>query len=78
VSLTVNGSSRDRFDVVVIPHTLRATTLADLEPGQDANLEVDVLARYVARMLEVPGVQAGVDADQRLRDTLKAAGFISK
>jgi riboflavin synthase len=77
VSLTVNDASRDRFEVVVIPHTLDKTTLVDLEPGQDANLEVDVLARYVARMLSAPGSQAGSEADERLRGALKAAGFIA-
>jgi riboflavin synthase len=76
VSLTVNAVSRDRFDVVIVPHTLGATTLADLDPGQDANLEVDVLARYVARILELPGA-AGAEADRRLLETLKTAGFVS-
>jgi riboflavin synthase len=77
VSLTVNGAALDRFDVAIIPHTLEATALVDLEPGQEANIEVDVLARYVARMLEVPPVRAGDDADKRLLETLTAAGFIS-
>lgn len=77
VSLTVNDASRNRFEVVVIPHTLEKTTLADLKPGQDVNLEVDVLARYVARMLSAPAARAGSEADDRLLDTLKAAGFIS-
>ena len=41
------------FEVAIIPHTLDATTLGDLSPGDRVNLEVDLLARYVARMLEV-------------------------
>jgi len=76
VSLTVNGASSDRFDVVIVPHTQWATTLADLEPGQEANLEVDVLARYVARVLEMPAPPQGSD-DERLLAKLRAAGFIS-
>ena len=53
VSLTVNHVSAHDFDVVIVPHTLRATTLVDLSVGAPVNLEVDVLARYVARHLEV-------------------------
>lgn len=76
-SLTVNHASGGRFDVVVIPHTLQATTLGDLEPGQEANLEVDVLARYVASILGVPAPEASAEADERLFAKLAAAGFIS-
>lgn len=53
VSLTVNGVGGEAFDVMLIPHTLKKTTLADLRPGATVNLEVDVLARYVARLIEV-------------------------
>jgi riboflavin synthase len=53
VSLTVNGASADRFDVVLVPHTRDRTSLDGLPVGAKVNLEVDVLARYVARMLEV-------------------------
>jgi riboflavin synthase len=52
VSLTVAELHDDAFGVALIPHTLTATTLADLEPGQAVNLEVDVLAKYVERLLE--------------------------
>ncbi|MBI1360517.1 MAG: riboflavin synthase [Alphaproteobacteria bacterium] len=41
------------FEVAVIPHTLQVTTLGGLTPGDRVNLEVDMLARYVARMLEL-------------------------
>lgn len=41
------------FEVAVIPHTLQVTTLGALTPGDRVNLEVDALARYVARMLEL-------------------------
>lgn len=51
VSLTVNAIHGDGFDLLLIPHTLAATTLSLLAPGQTRNLEVDVLARYVARVL---------------------------
>ena len=39
------------FTVALIPHTLAETTLGDLEPGREVNLEVDVLAKYVERLL---------------------------
>jgi riboflavin synthase len=51
VSLTVNRVVRDEFEVNLIPHTLKVTTLARLEPGAKVNLEVDLIARYVERML---------------------------
>lgn len=52
VSLTVNWVRDGRFAVNVIPHTLKATTLGRLEPGDRVNLEIDLLARYVARLLD--------------------------
>lgn len=51
VSLTVNHVEADLFEVNLIPHTLAVTTLARLAPGAKANLEVDLIARYVERML---------------------------
>jgi riboflavin synthase len=50
-SLTVAGLDDDGFAVALIPHTLAATTLGDLDPGAPVNLEVDVLAKYVERLL---------------------------
>jgi len=52
VSLTVNGVSGSRFDVNLIPHTLSVTTLGTLVPGARVNLEIDLVARYVERLLE--------------------------
>lgn len=51
VSLTVNGVDGEIFEVNLIPHTLEATTLSRLAPGVRVNLEVDLIARYVERML---------------------------
>jgi riboflavin synthase len=58
VSLTVNEVEGDRFSVLIIPHTLKATTFAALRPGAWLNLEVDLMARYAARLLQV--VPSGV------------------
>ena len=52
VSLTVNGVAGARFHVNLIPHTLAVTTLRRLVPGARVNLEVDLVARYVARYAE--------------------------
>jgi len=51
VSLTVNRVDGDQFEVNLIPHTLEVTTLSRLAPGTKVNLEVDLVARYVERML---------------------------
>jgi riboflavin synthase len=54
VSLTVNRVHGTEFEVNLIPHTLAVTTLARLAPGVKVNLEVDLIARYVERMLGSP------------------------
>jgi riboflavin synthase len=51
VSLTVNEVSETDFGVCIIPHTLVCTTFEDLQTGDRVNLEIDMLARYVARQL---------------------------
>ena len=53
VSLTVNEVNGARFGVNIIPHTLEATTFGNLRPNDHANMEVDVLARYVDRLRQV-------------------------
>jgi riboflavin synthase len=52
VSLTVTSVDADGFEVALIPHTLSVTTLGLLRPGDRVNLEFDVLAKYVERLLE--------------------------
>jgi riboflavin synthase len=52
VSLTVNEVGNDTFSVLIIPHTLAVTTLATLTVDDTVNLEVDLMARYAARLLE--------------------------
>lgn len=51
VSLTVAGVDEKSLEVALIPHTLQVTTLGSREPGDPVNLEVDVLAKYVERLL---------------------------
>jgi riboflavin synthase len=51
VSLTVNGASGNRFDVNLVPHTLEVTILGGYRPGSRVNLEVDIIARYLERLV---------------------------
>jgi riboflavin synthase len=55
VSLTVNETERETFSVLIIPHTLTVTTFGAIEVGDDLNLEVDQMARYAARLMEMRG-----------------------
>ena len=59
VSLTIAGLEPDAFAVALVPHTLEATTLGALASGDEVNLEVDVLAKYVERLLETRGLRSG-------------------
>jgi riboflavin synthase len=54
VSLTVNAVDGGTVSVLIIPHTLKVTTLGALAPGARVNIEVDQMARYAARLLENP------------------------
>jgi riboflavin synthase len=51
ISLTVNRCERDWFSVSIIPHTLQGTTLGDLKEGDLVNIEVDMIGKYVEKML---------------------------
>ena len=53
VSLTVNAVENGRFGIAIIPHTLTHTAFGDKKPGDGVNLEVDLFARYVARLMEM-------------------------
>lgn len=55
ISLTVNGIDGARFDVNIVPHTLAVTNLGSREAGDKVNLEVDVVARYLERLLQERG-----------------------
>ena len=51
ISLTVNGVRGVEFDVNIVPHTLAETTMGEFRPGRTFNLEVDIIARYLERLL---------------------------
>ena len=74
VSLTVNAVGRSWFEVNIVPHTLSETTLGVSEVGRTVNLEVDILARYLERLLS--GAEEGQGASQLTRELLSRSGFI--
>ena len=59
VSLTLAEVGRSTFQVAVIPHTLAVTTLGKINKGDEVNVEVDVLAKYVERLVRDPHAPAG-------------------
>ena len=60
VSLTVNSCSAGRFEVSIIPHTLQVTTLGRLKIGSRVNIEVDIIGKYVEKLLALqPSVSPG-------------------
>jgi riboflavin synthase len=73
VSLTVNGVDGRHFDLNIVPHTLAETTLDEFQPGRRVNLEVDLLARYLERLLL--GDQAAQSGGVGL-ELLAKSGFI--
>jgi riboflavin synthase len=82
VSLTVNAAGKDTFEVAIIPHTREKTTLGDLAVGSAANLEVDLLARYLARLLSARASSAddarevSARSDAAWLERLARAGFV--
>jgi riboflavin synthase len=78
VSLTIARAAANEIDISLVPFTLEKTTLARKRPGDGVNMECDVLARYIGRLLEtgeidkknIPGAAAG-----SLADSLERSGF---
>jgi riboflavin synthase len=69
VSLTVNAVREDRFSVNIIPHTREITVISEYARGTPVNIEVDMIARYLERLL-------AAGSDGLTLDTLKRHGFI--
>ncbi len=78
VSLTINRLDGDAVEIMLVPHTLAVTTLGERKVGDRVNLEVDVLARYVARQLEHAGILSTADPDARMMEALDKGGFLSR
>lgn len=78
VSLTVNAVAGAQFEVNIVPHTLAATTLGACAIGDRVNLEVDLIARYLERLLlrEETDAENSPDADALSADYLRLHGFL--
>ena len=66
VSLTVNSVNGSNFNVYIIPHTAKATIIGDYKIGEKVNIEIDMMARYIERLLDKPN--DGVITEKFLRD----------
>lgn len=73
ISLTVNSVNGVVFNVNIVPHTLQETTLADIKVGGQVNLEVDLLARYLERLLL--GDKAAKTESHVTEELLRNSGF---
>ena len=76
ISLTVNSVNGAAFSVNIVPHTLKETTLAEIKLGDKVNLEVDLLARYLERLLL--GEKAAQAHSAITEQFLHASGFLSE
>ena len=75
-SLTVNGIEASRFDVNIVPHTQQKTVFQYYQTGSRVNIEVDIIARYLERLLQ-GRTDAGKVKDQQMLETLIKSGFIN-
>ncbi|QIZ77569.1 riboflavin synthase [Ferrimonas lipolytica] len=73
VSLTINEVDGARFRLTIVPHTAGETTLIDLTPGDSVHLEVDLIARYLEKLMQP---QADVPASGLTLETLARSGFV--
>ena len=76
VSLTVNAVDGRAFEVNIVPHTLAQTTMKDFKSGTRVNLEVDLIARYLERLMQGEGGSAGEGGITL--ELLQQAGYIQK
>ncbi len=74
ISLTVNAVRGDEFKLTIVPHTAAETTMADFNVGRKINLEVDVIARYLERLML--GEKAAEKQSKVTMDLLARTGFL--
>ena len=72
VSLTVNSCRKGEFSVSIIPHTLKITTLGKLKVGSRVNIEVDIIGKYIEKLLS-PGSEPGKEGGEGIN-----SGFLAK
>lgn len=71
ISLTVEKAESDSFSVVIIPHTLKNTNLKSKRPGDAVNLEIDIIARYIARIINQDNSVNSENKDRKNDELLK-------
>jgi riboflavin synthase len=76
VSLTVNGLTQDKFRLTIVPHTAEETIIASYQAGTKVNVEVDVMARYIERLLTKNATTAPLKTSGVTHDLLAKSGFI--
>ncbi|NOX25402.1 MAG: riboflavin synthase, partial [Deltaproteobacteria bacterium] len=77
ISLTVNSCEGGKFSISIIPHTLGVTTLGGIRPGSKVNLEVDIIGKYVEKLLKIDPVTQLKHNTTKLDKTFLAAnGFL--
>ncbi len=74
ISLTVNAVTDEEFMITIVPHTAQETTIKTFTPGRQVNLEVDIIARYVERLLNVK--KADGQTEGVTMSLLASAGFL--
>jgi len=74
-SLTVNWVENNQFDVNIVPHTQQKTIFANYQENTPVNIEVDIIARYLERLISSRADKAGAD-DGQLMATLSKSGFV--
>jgi riboflavin synthase len=77
VSLTVNAVDGAVFELNIVPHTLSETTMQKYQAGQQVNLEVDLVARYLERLLQGDAAAQSGSGGQITRELLASCGFAS-
>ncbi|MGL5290365.1 MAG: riboflavin synthase [Vibrionaceae bacterium] len=80
ISLTINAVEENRFKLTIVPHTQTKTTLVEYVGGSQVNLEVDVVARYLERLLHAPAASAATPepAAGVSMEKLAACGFLKR
>ncbi len=77
VSLTVNSCSTGRFSVSIIPHTLQVTTFGRLQKGRKVNIEVDIIGKYVEKLLSIKSNDSGQSSHEGVNSAFLAKhGFL--
>ena len=67
ISLTVAKLERNRCTIAIIPHTVELTNLGSLKPGDPVNLEADVIAKYVEKMMKREPAQSSLSVEELVK-----------